>query len=53
MKRPIGLVRSRAAAFSHDLLMVPVAWLGAYWLRFNFEPIPEEFWRQAMSPMKR
>jgi FlaA1/EpsC-like NDP-sugar epimerase len=32
---------SRSVAFVHDLLMVPVAWLGAYWLRFNLQDIPE------------
>ncbi len=28
--------------FLHDLLMVALAWLGAYWLRFNLD-IPAEF----------
>lgn len=36
-------LRSRWAAFTHDLLAVPVAWLGAYWLRFNLEVIPEPY----------
>lgn len=40
MRRLIRLVRSRTAIFLHDLAMVPVAWLGAYWLRFNLESIP-------------
>jgi FlaA1/EpsC-like NDP-sugar epimerase len=35
-------------AFLHDLLMVPLAWLGSYWLRFNLDGIPDEFWRQAL-----
>ncbi|MCH9673861.1 MAG: polysaccharide biosynthesis protein [Gammaproteobacteria bacterium] len=35
-------VRSRLGAFCHDLLMIPVAWLGAYWLRYNLETVPAE-----------
>lgn len=45
-------LRSRTAAFAHDLLMVPLAWLLAFWTRFNFETIPEPFlggaWRALM-----
>ena len=36
-------LRSRTAALIHDLLMVPVAWFAAYWLRFNLGLIPPEF----------
>ncbi len=32
-----------------DLLMVLVAWLGAYWLRFNLDTIPEHFFRYAIE----
>ncbi len=39
--------RSRWAAFAHDLLSIPVAWLGAYWLRFNLDEIPQEILSQA------
>lgn len=35
-------------AFLHDLLMIPVAWLGAYLLRFNLEGIPGFFWHHAL-----
>ncbi len=31
---------SQGAAVFHDLLMIPVAWLLSYWLRFNLEVIP-------------
>ena len=41
-------LRSRGVAFAHDLLMIPAAWLGALWLRFNLGPIPEEFLAQAL-----
>lgn len=34
--------------FIHDLLMVPVAWLGAYWLRFNLGAIPAPYFDQAL-----
>lgn len=48
MTRSFGLLRSRSAIFTHDLLMIPIAWLGAYWLRFNLDAFPEEYWRQAL-----
>ena len=35
-------------AFVHDLLMIPLAWLAAYWLRFNLEEIPAPFFEQAL-----
>ena len=41
-------LRSRAGAFVHDILMIPIAWLGALWLRFNLESIPAEFLDQAL-----
>lgn len=34
-------LRSRTVIFLHDLLMVPLAWFGAYWLRFNLSEVPE------------
>ena len=42
-------LRSRGAAFAHDLLMIPAAWLGALWLRFNLDSIPAEFLDQALA----
>jgi FlaA1/EpsC-like NDP-sugar epimerase len=42
-------LRSRGGAFTHDLLMIPIAWLGAYWLRFNLETIPESYLLQAIA----
>lgn len=39
---------SRGMAFLHDLLMIPVAWLGAYMLRFNLEGVPDNFWQHAL-----
>jgi len=39
----------RAIALAHDLLMVPAAWFGGFWLRFNLETIPDPFLAQAIS----
>ncbi|NCC38675.1 MAG: polysaccharide biosynthesis protein [Gammaproteobacteria bacterium] len=44
-------LRSRTAALAHDLLMIPVAWLLAYWLRFNLGQIPPEFIAGALQSM--
>ncbi len=41
-------LRSRTAAFAHDLVMVPAAWLLAYWTRFNLERIPPEYFATAV-----
>jgi FlaA1/EpsC-like NDP-sugar epimerase len=40
--------RSRTTIFLHDLSMIPLAWFGAYWLRFNLETIPDEFAATAL-----
>ncbi len=46
--RIAGRLRSRGGALAHDLLMIPVAWLGAFWLRFNLDSIPTDFLDQAL-----
>ncbi len=33
----------RYFAFPHDLVMIPLAWIAAYWFRFNLSVIPERF----------
>lgn len=33
---------SRVFALLHDIIWIPLAWLGAFWLRYNLEPIPAE-----------
>lgn len=38
----------RWAVVAHDLVMVPIAWLGAYWLRFNLSVVPAPFFHQAL-----
>lgn len=44
-----GLVslRSSATVLLHDLLMIPVAWFAAYFLRFNLGAIPEPYLARA------
>lgn len=37
----LNQLRSRTVIFIHDLVMVPIAWMGAYWLRFNLSPLPD------------
>lgn len=32
----------------HDMLVIPLAWLGAYWLRYNLEAIPDVFLHSAV-----
>jgi len=41
-------LRSPTSVFLHDLIMIPLAWLGAYWLRFNLQTIPDEFYDAAL-----
>lgn len=41
--------RSRTFAFAHDFLMIPVAWLGAYWVRFNLGLVPVTYIDQAIQ----
>ena len=49
MKNLFNRLRNRTAAFFHDLMMVPLAWFGAYWLRFNLEIIQPPFWKKALA----
>ena len=44
-------LRSRTAAFAHDLAMIPIAWLAAYWLRFNLGSFPPEFLNGALHAL--
>ena len=41
-------LRARGGAVAHDLLVVPIAWLGAFWLQFELGSIPAEFFGQAL-----
>jgi FlaA1/EpsC-like NDP-sugar epimerase len=44
-------LRSRTVAFIHDLLMVPLAWMGAYWLRFNLDVPPADYLHGALTAL--
>ncbi|MTW19474.1 polysaccharide biosynthesis protein [Allochromatium palmeri] len=47
----VDRLRSRTAAFTHDLLSIPVAWMLAYWLRFNLDTVPPEFLHGALQAL--
>jgi len=49
MNRLLSRLRSRVTVFAHDLVMIPLAWFGAYWLRFNLGVVPEEYLAAAVS----
>lgn len=51
MKQWFDRLRSRTAAFAHDLLAIPLAWGCAYWLRFNLGPIPEDYAAGALHAL--
>lgn len=49
MKQPLSdRWRNPYLVFVHDLVMVPLAWLGAFWLRFNLGPIPAPYLDAAL-----
>ncbi len=43
--------RVRLAVLLHDLLTIPVAWLLAYWTRFNLAYVPPEFIADAIHSL--
>lgn len=43
------LIINRLIVLCHDILLIPIAWFGAYWLRFNLERIPAESLVQALA----
>ena len=42
---------ARRFVLLHDVTMVGIAWIGAYWLRFNLSQIPEPFNTQAYNAL--
>ncbi|CAL1240785.1 polysaccharide biosynthesis protein [Candidatus Methylocalor cossyra] len=44
-------LRSRTVIFAHDLAMVALAWLGAFWLYFNLTMPPEAEARAALRAL--
>jgi len=45
----LNWLRRWQLAYAHDLLLVPVAWLGAYWLRFNLEQFSDTYFDTALQ----
>jgi FlaA1/EpsC-like NDP-sugar epimerase len=43
--------RSRLLVFLHDMLMIPLAWGLAYWMRFNLAYVPPEFIDEAIDTL--
>ncbi|RBP48441.1 polysaccharide biosynthesis protein [Arenicella xantha] len=48
MIKSLGMLVFRWRIVLHDILVIPAAWLGAYWLRYNLEAVPDEFLRSAV-----
>ena len=48
MSSKLQRLRSATVISLHDLVMVLLAWLGAYWLRFNLGEVPEPFWSAGL-----
>ncbi|MBX2849730.1 MAG: polysaccharide biosynthesis protein [Acidiferrobacterales bacterium] len=48
MVKSFGNLIYRWRIILHDMVVIPVAWFGAYWLRYNLEEIPEQFLYSAV-----
>ena len=48
MVKPLTTLIYRWRIVLHDMLMIPLAWMGAYWLRYNLEAIPDAFLQSAV-----
>ena len=44
-------LRSQGTALMHDAFMVPVAWTLAFWLRFNLESFPLDFYHSSLQAL--
>jgi FlaA1/EpsC-like NDP-sugar epimerase len=44
-------IQQRMPAIMADFAMVVIAWWGAYWLRFNLDQIPEQYFHRALQVM--
>jgi len=49
IKSHLKAVRYRWLVLLHDLTMIPLAWMSAYWLRYNLSKIPDEFLDHATN----
>ncbi|EKE00516.1 MAG: hypothetical protein ACD_21C00337G0002, partial [uncultured bacterium] len=48
MKKVLNFFRLRLITILVDLFAIPIAWYGAYWLRFNARSIPQGDFLQAL-----
>jgi len=48
MVKSLAVLVFRWRIILHDMLVIPISWLAAYWLRYNLEAIPDEFLRSAV-----
>ncbi len=48
VSKQLKRLRNPVAAFAHDVFIVPFAWLGAFWVRFNLDVIPEPHLNAAL-----
>jgi len=48
MVKPLTSLIYRWRIVLHDILVIPIAWLGAYWLRYNLGTIPDVFLQGAL-----
>ena len=48
MVKSLTLLIYRWRIVLHDMLVTPIAWLGAYWLRYNMEAIPDIYLKSAV-----
>jgi FlaA1/EpsC-like NDP-sugar epimerase len=51
MKKIFSYIDRRIIVFIHDFLFISLAWLGAYWLRFNLGPVPSFIFHQALHAL--
>ncbi len=49
LPKHLRVMRYRWLVLLHDALVIPLAWLAAYWLRYNFGDVPDPFLQQAIS----
>ncbi len=51
MVRSLTTLLYRWRIVLHDMMVMPVAWLGAYWLRYNLDTIPPDFLTGAITAL--
>jgi len=49
MEHIIQKLRTPFLVMLHDISMIPLAWIGAYWMRFNLGPIPPQMLSHALT----